>query len=437
MPKTQWAVTVDGAYIAYQDVGQGPQALVLIHGWWSHLELSWEDPSYARFMDRLSRRLRVLVFDKRGTGMSDRFTEPPHLEARMDDVRAVMDAAGVERAALLGWGTGGPQLGCMFAATYPERTVALCIDPNVHEAWEGAATEEELEREIEQLTAMWGRDDVPLSGYDDAPTDPEYVRAEARAARFSATPGGIAALTRMWFHTDVRDVLPTIRVPTLVFHKERGWSNPESAARAAALIPGARIAAVGGSETVIFVEDPEPLVSAIEAFLGPIWDEEQDLDRVLATVLFTDIVDSTALGAALGDRAWGKVCAEHDQIVRTNLARYRGREIKTMGDGFLATFDGPARGVRCAEAIAAQVQPLGVEIRAGLHTGEIAFEADDVAGLGVAIGARVGAKAGASEVLVSQTVKDLVAGSGLTFEDAGEHELKGVPDRWHLYRVTG
>ena len=437
MPKTQWAVTVDGAYIAYQDVGQGPQALVLIHGWWSHLELSWEDPSYARFMDRLSRRLRVLVFDKRGTGMSDRFTEPPHLEARMDDVRAVMDAAGVERAALLGWGTGGPQLGCMFAATYPERTVALCIDPDVHEAWEGAATEEELEREIEQLTAMWGRDDVPLSGYDDAPTDPEYVRAEARAARFSATPGGIAALTRMWFHTDVRDVLPTIRVPTLVFHKERGWSNPESAARAAALIPGARIAAVGGSETVIFVEDPEPLVSAIEAFLGPIWDEEQDLDRVLATVLFTDIVDSTAQGAALGDRAWGKICAEHDQIVRTNLARYRGREIKTMGDGFLATFDGPARGVRCAEAIAAQVQPLGVEIRAGLHTGEIAFEGDDVAGLGVAIGARVGAKAGASEVLVSQTVKDLVAGSGLTFEDAGEHELKGVPDRWHLYRVTG
>ena len=231
MTKTQWAVTVDGAYIAYQDVGPGTQALVLIHGWWSHLELSWEDPSYARFMDRLARRLRVLVFDKRGTGMSDRFTEPPHLEARMDDVRAVMDAAGVERAALLGWGTGGPQLGCMFAATYPERTVALCIDPNVHEAWEGAATEEELEREIEQLTAMWGRDDVPLSGYDDAPTDPEYVRAEARAARFSATPGGIAALTRMWFHTDVRDVLPTIRVPTLVFHKERGWSNPESAAR--------------------------------------------------------------------------------------------------------------------------------------------------------------------------------------------------------------
>ena len=197
----------------------------------------------------------------------------------------------------------------------------------------------------------------------------------------------------MWFHTDVRDVLPTIRVPTLVFHKERGLSNAESAARAAALIPGARIAAVGGSEAVIFVEDPEPLVSAIEAFLAPIGDEEHDLDRVLATVLFTDIVDSTAKGAALGDRAWGEVRAEHDQIVRANLARYRGHEIKTMGDGFLATFDGPARGVRCAEAIAAQVQPLGVEIRAGLHTGEVAFEADDVAGLGVAIGARVGAKA--------------------------------------------
>ena len=351
-------MTVDGAYIAYQDVGQGPHTLVLIHGWWSHLELSWEEPSYARFMDRLSRKLRVLVFDKRGTGMSDRFTEPPHLEARMDDVRAVMDAAGVERAALLGWGTGGPQLGCMFAATYPERTVALCIDPNVHEAWVVSATEEELEHEIQQMTATWGDEDEPLSGYDEAPTDLAYVRMEARAARFSATPGGAAALTRMWFKTDVRDVLPTIRVPTLVFHKDRGWSNPESAARAAALIPGARIAAVGGSESVIFVEDPEPLVSAIEAFLAAIWDEEQDLDRVLATVLFTDIVDSTAQGAALGDRAWGKVRAEHDQIVRANLARYRGREIKTMGDGFLATFDGPARGVRCAEAIAAQVQPL-------------------------------------------------------------------------------
>jgi len=437
MPKTQWAVTVDGAYIAYQDVGAGPHALVLIHGWWSHLELSWEEPDYVRFMDRLSRRMRVLVFDKRGTGMSDRFTEPPHLEARMDDVRAVMDAAGVERAALVGWGTGGPQLAGVFAATHPERTVALCIDPNVHEPWTGewGEDEESMERLIEPMVATWG-EDVPPFGYDEAPTDPALIRRESRAARFSATPGSIAALTRMWFHTDVRDVLPTIRVPTLVFHKDRGWSNPESAARAAALIPGARTAAIGGSEGVITVEDPEPLVSAIEAFLGPIWDEEQDLDRVLATVLFTDIVDSTAQGAALGDRAWADVRAQHDQIVRANLARFRGREIKTMGDGFLATFDGPARGVRCAEAIAEQVQPLGVEIRAGLHTGEVAFEGDDVAGLGVAIGARVGAKASANEVLVSQTVKDLVAGSDLTFEDAGEHELKGVPDRWRLYRVA-
>jgi class 3 adenylate cyclase len=438
MPKTQWAVTADGAYIAYQDVGEGPHALVLIHGWWSHLELQWEERSYARFMDRLSRRMRVLVFDKRGTGMSDRFTEPPHLEARMDDVRAVMDAAGVERAALLGWGTGGPQLGCVFAATHPERTVALCIDPNVHEPWGGlwAETEDELERIIERMMATWGDEDVPPSGYDEAPSDPAYIRAEARMARFSATPGSIAALTRMWFHTDVREVLSLIRVPTLIFHNDRGWSNPESAARAAILIPGARTVGIGGSEGVITVGDPEPLVSAIEAFLGPIWDEEQDLDRVLATVLFTDIVDSTAKGAALGDRAWAEVRTQHDQIVRANLARFRGREIKTMGDGFLATFDGPARGVRCAEAIATQVQPLGIEIRAGLHTGEVAIEGDDVAGLGVAIGARVGAKAGANEVLVSQTVKDLVAGSGLTFEEAGEHELKGVPDRWRLYKVV-
>ncbi len=438
LPKTRWAKTIDGAYIAYQDFGKGPITLVVIHGWVSHLEVYWEQPRYARFMRRLAQGMRILNFDKRGTGMSDRFTQPPDLEARMDDVRAVMDAAGVERAALLGWGSGGPQLGCFFAATHPERTVALCIDPNVYERWSSVfgPAGEEFEASTEEMVAAWGEE--VATGYDDPPDDPDFLRWEAKISRFSATPGSMAALSRMWFETDVRDILPTIRVPTLVLHKtwEGSWANPQMAARVVDLIPGARAVAVPGREGVIWVEEPESYVSAIEGFLASIRQEEAEFDRVLATVLFTDIVDSTAWSAAMGDHEWRSIRERHDQLVRGQIARYRGREIKTMGDGFLATFDGPARGIRCAQGIVDGVGPMGIEIRAGLHTGEVAFEGDDVAGLGVAIGARVGAKAGPSEILVSQTVKDLVAGSGLSFEDAGEHELKGVPDRWRLYRVV-
>jgi class 3 adenylate cyclase len=238
--------------------------------------------------------------------------------------------------------------------------------------------------------------------------------------------------------SDVRAVLPTIQVPTLVLH---AIGNPvdsvENGRYSAERIPGATLVELPFDEQVSFWAAADEVIDNVERFARRIRDDEAEFDRVLATVLFTDIVDSTAQSAAMGDRAWTEVRAQHDQIVRANLARFRGREIKTMGDGFLSTFDGPARGVRCAEAIAAGVKPLGIEVRAGLHTCEVAFDGDDVAGLGVAIGARVGAKAGASEVLVSQTVKDLVAGSGLTFEDAGEHELKGVPDRWHLYKVMG
>ena len=265
--------------------------------------------------------------------------------------------------------------------------------------------------------------------------DPAFVEGYWRLVRHSITKADALANDRMWKDTDVRHVLPTIQAPTLVIHNLAIHEAPGAAEESryiASHIPGA-----------VFAEtDPrrgeqigEGVFPPIDQFLASLRAEEAEFDRVLATVMFTDIVDSTAQGAALGDHAWRELRAQHDQIVRANLGRYRGREIKTMGDGFLATFDGPARGVRCAEAIVAALQPLGIEIRAGLHTGEVAFEGDDVAGLGVAIGARVGGLAGPSEVLVSSTVKDLVAGSGLDFEDRGDHELKGIPDRWHLYRV--
>jgi class 3 adenylate cyclase len=441
IPKTRWAKTIDGAYIAYQDFGEGPVTLVVIHGWISHLEVYWEQPRYARFMRRLSSNMRVLNFDKRGTGMSDRFAQPPDLEVRMDDVRAVMDAAGIERAALLGWGTGGPPLAVFFAATHPERTIAMCIDPMVYERWSSVfgQEEEEFERDLAQMSATWGEEDSGATGYDDAPNDPEFLRWDAKSGRFSATPGSMAALTRMWFETDVREILPTIRVPTLVLHKtwEGSWASPQMAERVAKLIPGARTAAIPGKEGVIWVEEPEPCVSAIETFLASVTRQEAEFDRVLATVLFTDIVGSTGKATELGDRAWRDLLERHHGVVRAMLGRYRGTEIDTAGDGFLATFDGPARGVRCAQSIAEAVQPLGLEIRAGLHTGEVETIDGKVGGIAVHIGARVGALAGSSEVLVSQTIKDLVAGSGLVFEDAGEHELKGVPDRWHLYRVVG
>jgi class 3 adenylate cyclase len=272
---------------------------------------------------------------------------------------------------------------------------------------------------------------------------PSFPEDDATAARYAAyfraaaSPGSVRAVEDMVRRSDLRHVLPTIQVPTLVLHNTDDPVEPVGQARfAAERIPGAELKEFPFAEHAPFWDSFDAVTGTIERFVGRIRHDEAEFDRVLATVLFTDIVDSTVQGAALGDRAWADVRERHDAAVRANLARFRGREIKTMGDGFLATFDGPARGIRCAEAIVAAMEPLGIEVRAGLHTGEVTFDDQDVAGLGVAIGARVGALAGPSEVLVSQTVKDLVAGSGLAFEDAGEHELKGVPDRWRLYRVA-
>jgi class 3 adenylate cyclase len=450
VPQTRWARTVDGACIAYQDIGEGPVTLLVVHGWVSHLEVDWEQPRYVRFLTRLSRNLRVLVFDKRGIGMSDRVAGSPDLGVLLDDVRAVMDAAGVEKAALLGWGGPGPELAGFFAATYPERTICLSLAGAIYMRQEpyypwGEAPEvfeESLAKELQS----WGSEaevgDFLRAGYgsefpDASPYhDPAFLHWNAKLARYAATPASYEAFERMWFGTDVRPALRAISAPTACFFARDDQEDEGLARLQAGLIPGARAVRVATTSEVIWVPDPEPMVAAIESFIASVRQEESALDRMLATVLFTDIVGSTNKACAVGDAGWTALLEGHNTTVRAFLARYRGKEIKTTGDGFLATFDGPARAVKCAQGICEAVKPLGIEVRAGCHAGEIELLGADVGGIAVHIGARVGALAGPSEVLVTSTVKDLVAGSGLAFDDRGEHHLKGIPEAWHLYALA-
>ena len=450
IPETRWARTVDGACIAYQDIGEGPVTLLVVHGWVSHLEVYWEQPRYVRFLTRLSRNMRVLVFDKRGIGMSDRVSGTADLSVLLDDVRAVMDAAGVDKAALLGWGGPGPELPAFFAATYPERTLCLAMNGGIHAREEPnypwAKSPEAFEEGLARVLRTWGSEvgaaDFVRAGYSDEPpdsapyNDPAFLRWNAKLARYAATPASYEAFERMWFETDVRAALRAISAPTAWFFTEGDQEDEEWARAHAGFVPGARAVPVATPPAVIWVPEPEPMVAAIESFIASVRQEEAELDRMLATVLFTDVVGSTDKACELGDRAWAELLERHHLTVRALLARYRGREVSTAGDGFLATFDGPARAVKCAQGICEAVKPLGLEVRAGCHTGEIELLGADVGGIAVHIGARVGALAGPSEVLVSSTVKDLVAGSGLAFTDRGEHKLKGVPETWHLYAVA-
>jgi class 3 adenylate cyclase len=447
VPRTRWARTADGACIAYQDLGSGPVTLLVVHGWVSHLEVYWEQPRYVRFLTRLSRHLRVLVFDKRGIGMSDRVEGTPDLGVLLDDVRAVLDAAGVERAALLGWGGPGPELAAFFAATYPERTLCLTLDGFLHERLETdypwGDSEAAFEAGLSEILESWGEPDGAEAfvkyGYgrtQEAPYDePEFRAWNLKLARFAATPASYEAFERMWYATDVRPLLPSVATPTAIVYDRSDPEDQEFARVQAASIPIATLLPVASPAAVIWVNDPEPIVSAIEAFIASVEHEEAVLDRRLATVLFTDLVGSTQKACRLGDARWAELLERHNSLVRAFLARYRGSEVKTTGDGFLATFDGPARAVTCAQAICGAVQPLGLEVRAGCHTGEVEVLGADVGGIAVHIGARICALAAPSEVLVSSTVKDLVAGSGLVFEDRGDHGLKGVPGTWRLHRA--
>jgi pimeloyl-ACP methyl ester carboxylesterase/class 3 adenylate cyclase len=444
MPETRYAKAADGVHVAYQVVGRGPVDMVFVMGWVTNVEAIWEEPNFARFLDRLSTFSRLILFDKRGVGLSDRVPEDrlPNLETRMDDVRAVMDAVGSDRAVVFGVSEGGP-MSILFAATYPERTVALVLYGTVADFTARAPDyKDDPAAYLTRTDEGWGSAEFARSeirnwaapGHED---DERLVTWLASYMRRSASPGAAVAMERMNREINATHALSSIHVPTLIVAKEHDMDFPlEQVRDLAGGIAGARLVELPGAEHFPWVGPQEGILDAVEAFVVELGGVEAELERSLATVLFTDIVGSTDRAAALGDRRWRQLLEEHHRRVRGQLSRFRGVEIDTAGDGFFATFDGPARGIRCALAIVGSVGDLDIEIRAGLHTGEVERIGDKVGGIAVNIGARVAASAGPSEVRVSQTVKDFVAGSGLSFEDAGEHELKGVPDRWRLYRVV-
>lgn len=430
--------------VAYQVTGEeNPVDLVHAVGTVSHLELFWDIPEAAWLIERLSSFARLIRFDKRGTGMSDRPTGPATIEERTDDIRAVMDAAGSERAFIFGTSEGG-SMACVFAGTYPERTAGLILWGTQatwirHDDYPWGTTIEEGLAEIEVL-AEHGMTDEYLFG-EGAGADsimPEEAKAPMRRLFKSAiSPGALAALERMNLEIDVRDILPAIHVPTLVMNRTNDPVAHIDAARdLASHIEGARFVEIPGDVHIFFRgPEAEQIAAEIEEFVTgtrPI----PGVERSLATVMFTDIVDSTQRAAELGDRAWRDVVERHHRIVRDLLARSRGIEMDTAGDGFFATFDGPARAVRCALAAVDAVRPLDIRIRAGVHTGEVETIDGKAGGIAVVIGARIASSANADEVLVSSTVRDLTAGSGLTFEEAGERGLKGVPGPWRVYRAT-
>ncbi len=439
-PETHYARSGD-LYIAYQVSGTGPMDVVLAPGTVSHLDLDWESPPRASFWEGLSRFCRLIRFDKRGTGLSDRPLQMATLEERADDIRAVMDAAGSQRAVIFG-ASEGASMACLFAATHPERTRSLMV-------WGGQArwirtddypwgdTPEAHARMVRDVQEHWPSLEYVLGpgaglGKD---VDPAYLEFVLRYMRAAASPSAAAAYERMNGQIDIRAILPTIRVPALVMNRSGDpVASVEAARDLAAHIPGARFVEFLGETHSMMTIEPERVLAEIEEFVTG-ERPAPNVERILATVLFVDIVESTQRAAALGDAAWRNRLATYYALARKELARFRGREIDTAGDGFFATFDGPARAVRCGLAIVEGVKQLSLEVRAGLHAGECELmdDAARVGGLAVHIGARVLSKAGPSEVLVSSTVKDLVVGSGLKFQARGAHALKGVPGEWQLY----
>jgi class 3 adenylate cyclase len=426
IPDVRYARSGDVA-IAYQVVGDGPVDLVFVP-FFGNVRWAWEQPRFARFLERLASFSRLILFDKRGTGLSDR-PRTLTLEAQMDDVRAVLDAVDSERAALLG-AIQGSQLCALFAATYPERTRALVL-------YHPHAAPSDLPpfalRSAEDARERWGTrehaDEITRAIIPSLAGDAAVRRWFADYHRFAASPGAAAEFFRMLGDTDISDVLPTIRVPTLVVHRGR-WRD--AALRVAELIPGARAVQLPGDDSPIWSDDE--VAPEVERFLAG-REQEPVPDSVLTTILFTDIVGSTERAAALGDRGWRDLLARHHSAVRRQLARFRGEELDTAGDGFFATFDGPARAIRCAQAIIADVGELGLDLRAGLHTGECELHDGKLAGIAVSVGSRVAGEAGPGQVVVSGTVRDLVAGSGIDFEELGARALKGVPGEWRLFAV--
>ena len=438
LPVTRYARAGDGTRLAYKVLGDGPVDLIYLQPWYSHVEIIWEEPRHERFLRRFASFSRLIIFDRRGSGMSDPMPmdRPPDMETRMDDARAVMNEVGSERAVVYGASESGA-LACLFAAAHPDRTIALVIHGScAREAWAPdypwGTTREAHEQQVDLIDRLWGTEEMVRDWFDSF--DPEMVTWEAKLARYGMSPGAAVAYERMTYQQDVRDVLPAIHVPTLILHRER--DSPEDNRYLAEHIPGAEYIALKGDEHVPYLGDQDSVTREIERFVRSVRDEEAVLDRVLATVMFTDIVGSTETVTRLGDQGWRDLVERHHAAVRSLLGRYRGSEVDTAGDGFFATFDGPARAVKCARSIVETVKPMGIEVRAGVHTGEVETVAGKAGGLAVVIGSRISSFAEPSQVLASQTVKDLTAGSGIVYEDAGEHELKGVPDRWRLYQVV-
>lgn len=436
VPEVRYARSGDVS-IAYQVVGEGPIDVVLVTGFVSNILYAWEQPRVVSLFEDLTRFSRLIRFDRRGTGLSDRPRDVPTLETRMDDVRAVMAAVGSTRAALVGTFEAA-SMTALFAATYPERVGALVmVHPRAKGVWAPdypwAQTQEEWTWELDELAEAWGTDRyfdrVLRRSFPSVADEPEFRGWFANVMRYGASPGAALMIHRMAMDVDVRDVLPAVRVPTLIVH---GRSNAEEGRYIAASIPNAECVELGGDDLSIWLMPG--LTAELERFLHSSRDEPEP-PTVLATMLFTDIVESTVRTAELGDRGWAELVSAHNAVVRRCIDRFGGKEVDTAGDGFFVTFDGPIRGIRCAQEIIAGVEELGLRIRAGLHTGECQIADDKVRGIAVNIGARVSALAQGGEVLVSSTVKDLVAGSGIEFAERGSAELKGVPGEWRLYAV--
>jgi class 3 adenylate cyclase len=429
--------------IAYQVVGEGPTDLILVPGFVSHVEVAWEEPRLAHFLSRLAAFSRLIVFDKRGTGMSDPVASPPSMDERMDDIRAVMDAAGSERAVL--WsGSNATGIGVLFAATYPERCAGLVLfDPRImgtrSAEYPWAMSADEWPKHLADIRARWGSrsyfEELAREWAPEVTGDPAFVEWFVEHMRRSLSPGAALTAYRTAMELDVRDVLAAVHVPTLILPRP---AQPGPGHYTAARIRGSEVIELPplrGVYTWVDHAAHQATMDATAGFISRLRTGRQ-AERVLATVLFTDIVGSTELAGRLGDTAWRELLERHHAIVRRELARFHGRELDTAGDGFFASFDGPARAVQAAAALREPLGAIGLEIRAGLHTGEFEVSDGKIVGIAVSIGARISSLAGPGEVLVSSTVKDLVAGSGLGFADRGEHQLKGIPEAWHLFALA-